>query len=49
MPFDLIVGRNESDKKDFGTRGLAFMFVNFLVAVKREGCKTIDQRNSFGV
>jgi hypothetical protein len=24
MPFDIIVGRNESDKKDFGKRGLAF-------------------------
>ena len=25
MPFDVIVGRNESDKKDFGDRGLAFL------------------------
>ncbi len=25
MPFDVIVGRNESDKKDFGKRGLAFI------------------------
>jgi uncharacterized protein len=25
MPFDIVVGRNESDKKDFGKRGLAFI------------------------
>lgn len=25
MPFDIIVGRNESDKRDFGKRGLAFI------------------------
>ena len=25
MPFDVIIGRNESDKKDFGKRGLAFI------------------------
>jgi len=25
MPFDVIIGRNDSDKKDFGKRGLAFL------------------------
>jgi uncharacterized protein len=25
MPFDIVVGRNESDKRDFGNRGLAFI------------------------
>ena len=25
MPFDVIIGRNESDKKDFGKRGLAYI------------------------
>lgn len=30
MPFDLIVGRNESDKKAFGMRGLAFLGKNFV-------------------
>jgi len=25
MPFDVIIGRNESDKKVFGERGLAFI------------------------
>ena len=25
MPFDIVVGRNESDKKDFGNRGLAYL------------------------
>ncbi len=25
MPFDVIIGRNESDKKDFGSRGLAYI------------------------
>ena len=30
MPFDLIVGRNASDKKDFGERGLAFLGKSFV-------------------
>jgi len=30
MPFDLIVGRNESDKKAFGSRGLAYLGKNFV-------------------
>ena len=30
MPFDVIVGRNESDKKDFGKRGLAFIGKSFV-------------------
>ena len=30
MPFDLIVGRNESDKKDFGSRGLAYLGKSFV-------------------
>ena len=30
MPFDLIVGRNESDKKAFGNRGLAFLGKNYV-------------------
>ncbi len=30
MPFDLIVGRNESDKKAFGMRGLAYLGKNFV-------------------
>ncbi|MFA4960655.1 MAG: DUF87 domain-containing protein [Candidatus Pacearchaeota archaeon] len=30
MPFDIIVGRNESDKKDFGKRGLAFIGKGFV-------------------
>ncbi len=30
MPFDLIIGRNESDKRDFGKRGLAFLGKNFV-------------------
>ncbi len=30
MPFDIIVGRNESDKKDFGKRGLAFLGKGFV-------------------
>ena len=25
MPFDIIIGRNESDMKDFGNRGLAYL------------------------
>ena len=25
MPFDVVIGRNESDKKDFGKRGLAYL------------------------
>jgi hypothetical protein len=25
MPFDVIIGRNESDRKDFGSRGLAYI------------------------
>ncbi len=25
MPFDVVIGRNESDKKDFGSRGLAYI------------------------
>jgi len=30
MPFDVIVGRNESDKKAFGSRGLAFLGRSFV-------------------
>ncbi|NPE26514.1 ATP-binding protein [Methanococcoides sp. SA1] len=30
MPFDLIVGRNESDKKAFGKRGLVYLGKNFV-------------------
>ena len=30
MPFDIIVGRNESDKKVFGKRGLAFIGKSFV-------------------
>ena len=30
MPFDVIVGRNESDKKAFGKRGLAFIGKSFV-------------------
>ncbi|MBT6689870.1 ATP-binding protein [archaeon] len=30
MPFDVIVGRNESDKKDFGNRGLAYLGKSFV-------------------
>jgi DNA helicase HerA-like ATPase len=30
MPFDVIIGRNESDKKDFGKRGLAFIGKSFV-------------------
>jgi len=30
MPFDLIVGRNASDRKDFGERGLAFLGKSFV-------------------
>lgn len=30
MPFDLIVGRNDSDKKAFGMRGLAYLGKNFV-------------------
>ena len=30
MPFDVIVGRNESDKKEFGKRGLAFIGKSFV-------------------
>jgi len=30
MPFDVVVGRNESDKKDFGGRGLAFIGKSFV-------------------
>ena len=30
MPFDLIIGRNESDRKSFGNRGLAFLGKNFV-------------------
>jgi uncharacterized protein len=30
MPFDIIIGRNESDKKDFGKRGLAFIGKGFV-------------------
>jgi DNA helicase HerA-like ATPase len=30
MPFDLIVGRNASDKKDFGVRGLAYLGKSFV-------------------
>ncbi|MFH0808585.1 MAG: DUF87 domain-containing protein [archaeon] len=30
MPFDLIIGRNESDKKDFGNRGLAYLGKSFV-------------------
>ena len=30
MPFDLIVGRNESDKRDFGSRGLAYLGKSFV-------------------
>ena len=30
MPFDVIVGRNESDKKAFGRRGLAFLGKSFV-------------------
>ncbi len=30
MPFDVIIGRNESDKKDFGNRGLAYLGKSFV-------------------
>lgn len=30
MPFDVIVGRNEGDKKDFGSRGLAYLGKSFV-------------------
>ena len=30
MPFDVIIGRNESDKKDFGKHGLAFIGKSFV-------------------
>ncbi len=30
MPFDIIIGRNEGDKKDFGNRGLAFIGKTFV-------------------
>src|SRR3989344_5289674 len=30
MPFDIIIGRNESDKKDFGKRGLSFIGKSFV-------------------
>ncbi len=30
MPFDVIVGRNESDKKEFGKKGLAFIGKSFV-------------------
>ena len=30
MPFDVIVGRNDSDKKEFGKRGLAFIGKSFV-------------------
>jgi len=30
MPFDIVVGRNESDKKLFGNRGLAFLGKSFV-------------------
>lgn len=30
MPFDLVVGRNDSDKKDFGKRGLVYLGKNFV-------------------
>jgi len=30
MPFDIVVGRNESDRKDFGDRGLAFIGKTFV-------------------
>ncbi|MFH1522080.1 MAG: DUF87 domain-containing protein [archaeon] len=30
MPFDIIIGRNESDKKAFGNRGLAFIGKSFV-------------------
>jgi len=30
MPFDVVIGRNESDKKAFGDRGLAFIGKSFV-------------------
>jgi len=30
MPFDVVIGRNESDKKSFGNRGLAFIGKSFV-------------------
>jgi uncharacterized protein len=30
MPYDLIIGRNEADKKDFGKRGLAYIGKSFV-------------------
>ena len=30
MPFDVIIGRNESDKKAFGKRGLAYLGKSFV-------------------
>jgi uncharacterized protein len=30
MPFDVVIGRNESDKKEFGDRGLAFIGKSFV-------------------
>ena len=30
MPFDVVVGRNESDKKAFGKKGLAFIWKSFV-------------------
>ncbi len=34
MPFDLIIGRNESDKKAFGNRGLAYLGKSFVTMGK---------------
>ena len=30
MPFDVVIGRNDSDKKAFGKRGLAFIGKSFV-------------------
>ena len=30
MPFDVIIGRNESDKKAFGKKGLAYLGKSFV-------------------